>query len=421
MAIEIAEKSVLGTMLLENHLITDSGMKETHFVTHLHRNTFRRMRNLAANGKPVDYVTILTMGDPAECGGANYLAELNNFANSSRFEEYSEIILTAWKEREKKQVLQQAQTEDWSLENIQKTLDELQNAETENDDLSIVQDLVALHDTPFKPLEENFGTPTGLTDLDKMLDGFQDSEMTIIGARPSMGKTDVLNHLALHAGWAKHLPLVFSLEMNRASMVKRMLAVTGGYNRLRMRDPYKYFSEEQKEKWSKSIGYLSNANMQIDDRSGLTVSQIKAKARQTIKRHPDKRPIIFIDYLQLIRPDNPRAEQTQKIGQISYDLKGMAKEFGCPVVVLSQLSRGVEQRQDKKPVMSDLRDSGNIEQDADVIAFLYREDYYDKESDLQNVMEIIIAKNRNGPTGTVTASYVKETGRLSNIDWSEQA
>lgn len=162
---------------------------------------------------------------------------------------------------------------------------------------------------------------------------------------------------------------------------------------------------------------IDNANIEIDDRAGLTVPQIRATARKIIKSNSGKKPIILIDYLQIIRGTNIRDNQTQAIGQISWDLKQMAKEFNCPVVCLSQLNRSVEQRQDKRPVMSDLRDSGNIEQDADVIAFLYRDDYYSKESESKNILEFIIAKHRNGPTGTVSAAYIKDTGRLSNISW----
>ncbi|MDW0112235.1 DnaB-like helicase C-terminal domain-containing protein [Sporosarcina saromensis] len=420
MSFELAEKSILGTMLKENYLILDSGIQETFFSTHIHKNIFTSMCELSRKSKPVDYITLMTMKEPAELGGANYLADLNNFSNPARFDEYREIMIENWKEKEKANLLQQAQSENWSIGEIQKAFDNLEAENTPQEDASIKNDLVKIFELPFHPQEISKGTTTGLTDLDKLLDGFQDGEMTIIGARPSMGKTDTLNHLALHAGWRGHLPIIFSLEMNRGSMINRMIAVTGGYNRLRMRDPYRHFDETQKNNWSRSIGYLGKADIQIDDRSGLTVAQIKARARQIIKANPDKRPVIYIDYLQLIRPDNPREDQTQRIGQISYDLKGMAKEFGCPVVVLSQLSRSVEKRDDKRPIMSDLRDSGNIEQDADVIAFLYRDDYYYKDSENRDVLEIIIAKHRNGPTGTAMAAYIKDTGKLYNIDWTKQ-
>ncbi len=192
--------------------------------------------------------------------------------------------------------------------------------------------------------------------------------------------------------------------MSRTTLIDRLIAATGNFNRLKMRNPYEYFTDGQKEKWMATLGMLDNANIEIDDRAGMTVPQIRATARKIIKANPDKKPVILIDYLQIIRVSNPRDNQTQAIGQISWELKQMAKEFNCPVICLAQLNCSVEQRQDKRPVMSDLRDSGNIEQDADVIAFLYRDDYYAKESERQNMLEFIIAKHRNGPTGTVFAS-----------------
>ncbi len=199
-------------------------------------------------------------------------------------------------------------------------------------------------------------------------------------------------------------------------MIDRLIAATGGYSRLRMRNPYLYFTDTQNEQWTEAMMKLDESSIHIDDRSALKVSQIKETARKIIKENPGRHPVIFIDYLQIIRPDGNPGNQTQMIGQISADLKNMAKEFNCPVVVLSQLSRAVEQRQDKRPLMSDLRDSGNIEQDADVVAFLYREDYYKAKAVPTNELEIVIAKKRNGPTGRVKISYFKESGTLSEIE-----
>lgn len=420
MNFELAEKSLLGTMLKENYLILDSGIQAAFFSTQIHKNIFLSMVELARTRKPVDYITIMTTREPVEVGGANYLADLNKFSNPTRFDEYKEIVIDNWKETEKGNLLQQAQNENWDIADIQKAFDSLQEENAASEDTSIRKDLVAQYDRPFEPMTVEMATPTGLADLDKLLNGFQKSELTILGARPSMGKTDTLNHFALNAGWAGHLPIIFSLEMNKKIMIDRLIAVTGGYSRLKMRNPHQYFTDKQKNKWASHLGHLDQSDIHIDDRSGLKVGQIKAKARQIIKANAGKSPIIFIDYLQLIRPDNPRDDQTNKIGQISYDLKGMAKEFDCPVVCLSQLSRGVESRQDKRPMMSDLRDSGNIEQDADVIGFLYRDDYYDKSAEGDNLLEIIIAKHRNGPTGIATVAYVKETGRLYNIDWASR-
>lgn len=416
-SIELAEKCLLGTMLHENYLIADSNIEAAHFISQVHQNIFTSMLQLVSERKAVDYITLLTTREPIELGGANYLAELGSFASATKFEEYETIVLENWRERSKRQMMEQAQQEDWSIAEIQHALDKLMTQYTTTN-TSIKGDLMQMAKRPFEQENSKTGVLTGLLDLDKLLNGFQDAELTIIAARPSMGKTDTMNHIALKAGWDGYLPIIFSLEMSRTTLIDRLIAATGNFNRLKMRNPYEYFTDGQKEKWMSTLGMLDNANIEIDDRAGMTVTQIRATARKIIKANTDKKPVILIDYLQIIRVSNPRDNQTQAIGQISWDLKQMAKEFNCPVICLAQLNRSVEQRQDKRPVMSDLRDSGNIEQDADVIAFLYRDDYYAKESERRNMLEFIIAKHRNGPTGTVFASYVKDTGRLSNIAWS---
>ncbi|AXH99105.1 DNA helicase [Sporosarcina sp. PTS2304] len=409
---ELAEKSILGTMLQENYLIMDSGMEEWYFQKQLHKNIFMSMCELARKDKPVDYITLVVVREPAELGGANYLAELNNYANAARFDEYKELVIEQWRALEKGHILQQALQNDWTIEQIQNAFDALQLNHSTAPQTSIQADLLAQYERPFIPLEKLTGISTGLHSMDYLLNGFQPSEFIIIAARPSMGKTDTLNHFALTAGIQGHLPIIFSLEMSRTSITDRLIASAGWYSRLKMRDPHKHFTEEQKKKWPNALDYVARSNIHIDDRSGLKVSEIKATARKIIKETPDKRPIIFIDYLQIIRPEHPADNQTQAIGQISADLKTLAKEFNCPVVVLSQLSRAVEQRQDKRPIMSDLRDSGNIEQDADVVCFLYREDYY--TSTPADELDMYIAKHRNGPIGNFTVGYYKDTGTLTN-------
>lgn len=417
---EQIEKSILGTMLAENYLINDSDVKADFFMSQIHKNIFSCMQDLVFKNRPVDYVTLLTMMEPAELGGANYLAELTSFATPTKFDGYTEILLSEWKNREKDKILFQAKEEGWSIGDIQNSFEKLENEGKAGLETSIKNELISMSERPYHEQVEESGVTTGLKDLDKMLNGFQPSELIIIAARPSMGKTDTLNHFALAAGHAGYKPIVFSLEMSKRSMIDRLIAATGGFNRLRMRNPHKFFTDEQKAKWLPTIGRLDSANINIDDRAGLRVAQMRATARKIINADPRKKPIIFVDYLQIVQGDNPRNNRTEVVGQISNDLKQMAKEFDCPVVCLSQLSRAVESRDNKRPIMSDLRDSGNIEQDADVIGFLYRDDYYDKETETPDILEIIIAKHRNGPTGTVSASYVKETGILYNIDWGAE-
>ena len=360
------------------------------------------------------------MMEPTALGGANYVAELTNFASPTKFDSYVAILLETWKNREKNKILIQAKEGDWEIGAIQKAFEDLEKSGSTGLETSIQMDLVKMAERPYEPMQEVLGVPTGLTELDKLLDGFQPAELTIIAARPSMGKTDTLNHLALHAGFAGYRPIIFSLEMSRVSMVDRLIAVAGGYNRLRMRDPYTYFTDKQKANWMPALDRLDEANIHIDDRAALRVFEMRATARKIINSEPKLKPIIFVDYMQIIRGDFLQQNRTEIVGQISNDLKQMAKEFDCPVVCLSQLNRGVEARDNKRPLMSDLRDSGNIEQDADVIIFLYRDDYYDKQTKRPNQLEMSIAKHRNGPTGTATVCYVKETGILHDLDWQTE-
>lgn len=417
---EQIEKSILGSMLAENYLLVDSEVKQDYFISHIHKNIFGCMQALLAKRRPADFVTVLTMMEPSALGGANYLAELTNFASTTKFDRYVDMMREAWKNREKNKILLQAKEEDWEIGAIQHAFEELEQEGSGGLETSIKMDLVKMGERPYEEKQHIPGVPTGLADLDKLLDGFQPAELIIIAARPSMGKTDTLNHFALQAGLAGYKPIIFSLEMSRTSMIDRFIAITGGYNRLRMRNPYTHFTDQQKSNWLPTLGRLSEANIHIDDRAGLTVSQMRAAARKVMHTEPKLKPIIFVDYLQIIRGDSPSHNRTEVVGQISNELKQMAKEFNCPVVCLSQLNRSVESRDNKRPVMSDLRDSGNIEQDADVISFLYRDDYYNKETDKPNLLEIRIAKHRNGPTGTTTVGYVKETGILHNIDWQRE-
>ncbi|GGG19547.1 replicative DNA helicase [Lysinibacillus alkalisoli] len=416
--IELAEKSVLGSMLKDNYLISDTAITAAHFATHIHKTIFTSMCELISQTKAVDYITLLTTTDPANLGGANYLSELTSFANEAKFEQYVALIQERWRNDQKRAILFNAQEGDWAIEQVQQALDNIQD-NVSDIDTDIKNNLANLLERPYIEAVENVGVPTGLRDLDRMLNGFQKKEMTIIAARPSMGKTDVMNQLAIAAGKThQYLPIIFSIEMSRETLIDRQIATVGGFNRLKMRNPYQFFSDKQKAYWATAIREMSRYNLHIDDRASLTVAQIKAQARKVIRNNQDLTPIIFIDYLQLIQPEDAKANQTQAIGQISWDLKQMSKELNCPVVALSQLSRGVEQRQDKRPLMSDLRDSGNIEQDADVVIFLYRDDYYNKESERNGLLEMIIAKQRNGPTGTVSAIYTKETGRVFDYDFN---
>lgn len=415
----IAEKAVLGTIMKENYLLEESGLQVEHFSEAINRSIFLAMKDLHAQKKSLDMMALIMnrdMNTIDEIGGASYLSEMERFSNPVKFDEYCETVLDNWKVREKRQILAQATQEDWPQDKIITALTALETAKT-SDLNSIHQLIAAQYDTPFVKREAKKGIETGLRDLDAITSGWQDADLIVVAARPSLGKTDTLLHFAKWAGWAGHLPVIGSLEMSAERLSERLLASVGRISRNKMRDPYQYFSEEQKQQWGETTGKAAQTNIQIYDAPGQTVAEIRAKVRKSMNEYPDKKPLVLIDYLTLIKPAEKLSNNHLQVGAITKALKAMAKEFGCPVIVLAQLSRAVEQRQDKRPMLSDLRESGSIEEDCDVAIMLYRESYYDKEAE-DNSLELIVAKNRNGATGTVMAAYNRETGGIFNIDFS---
>ena len=259
------------------------------------------------------------------------------------------------------------------------------------------------------------GIATGFAELDKMTAGFQRNDLIIVGARPSVGKTAFALNIAQNvATKTDENVAIFSLEMGAEQLVMRMLCAEGNIDAQRLRTGS--LTDEDWGKLTMAMGSLSNAGIFIDDSPGVRVQDIRAKCRR-LKQEQGGLGMILIDYLQLVLGSGRSGEnRQQEVSEISRSLKALARELQVPVIALSQLSRGVEQRQDKRPMMSDIRESGSIEQDADIVAFLYRDDYYDKESENKNIIEIIIAKQRNGPTGTVSLAFVKEYNKFVNLE-----
>lgn len=409
---EFLEQSILATMLEENYLIMDSQLKPEMFYGQHHRQLFMLMQQLVTEGHPVDYLTLSARFDQMETIEVSYLTELMMFADAEKFDDYARLLREIWRERQKAQILFQAAEGDWAIPQIIERLDHTQ-LEGNQVDTSITQDLVAMHNRPWEDVETPGLIVPHIQDLASIIDGFRPGELTIIAARPSMGKTDVMNNIALQAGWHGHLPIIFSLEMSKTILLNRLIATTGHYSRLKMRNPKQYFSEDQKNKWLYVLDKVNKSYIHLDDRSSLTIPQIRSQARRIIRQNPNKTPVILIDYLQIIQTDGDHDYPAMAMSKISRALKQMAKEFNCPVICLSQLNRNVETRSNKRPVMSDLRDSGSIEQDADVIILLYRNSYYETEkTDAPDLLEFIVAKNRNGPTDTAKAIYNKKTGHI---------
>ncbi len=408
-----AEKALLGSILKANYLLKDTIIQASHFEDLRHRSLYQTMNELSRKGQAVDIITLSSLTNLEIIGGITYLHDLQSYANVERFEDFENIILTAWKEREKRNILTRAREEDWEIHKVVRSLDEINQAKLD-DYTSIQAEITEIYEAPWTEVTQERGVTTGLLELNQYTNGWQDGEVTIIAARPSMGKTDVLIHLAKQAGWQDHMPIIFSLEMPTRSITHRLIASTGSFNRIRMRNLANGLTEKQKKEWPTVLGLLSKTNIEIFDEAGQSISEMRAKTRKLVHQH-DKKPVIFIDYLTLIRSTNTYSGNAHlQVTEISKDLKALAKEFNCPVICLAQLSRSVEKRADKRPIMSDIRESGSVEQDADVIIFLYREKYYDKASSSE-VLEMIIAKNRNGPIGTVQTRYNEYTGEIKDV------
>ncbi|NLY79558.1 MAG: replicative DNA helicase, partial [Lysinibacillus sp.] len=432
-----AEQSVLGAIFLDPQaLVTASEiLVPEDFYRIAHQKIFQTMLDLSDQGKAIDVVTVTeelsVKKELEDVGGLSYLTELANAvptaANVSYYAKIVEeksilrrLIRTATK------IVEDSFTREDEVEELlseaEKKVMEVANRKNAGDFKHVKDVLVQTYDN-IEQLQNRkgdvTGIPTGFTDLDRMTAGFQRNDLIIVAARPSVGKTAFALNIAQNvAVKARENVAIFSLEMGAEQLVMRMLCAEGNIDAQVLRT-----GALTAEDWSKltiAMGTLSNSGIYIDDTPGLRVSEIRAKCRRLAQEKG--LGMIVIDYLQLIQGRGKRGEnRQQEVSEISRSLKALARELKVPVIALSQLSRGVEQRQDKRPMMSDIRESGSIEQDADIVAFLYRDDYYDKESENKNMIEIIIAKQRNGPTGTVTLAFKKEFNKFLNIDWSQHA
>ncbi|RTR33941.1 DNA helicase [Robertmurraya yapensis] len=407
----IIEKVFLGCLMKENYLIKDTTIRPNHLQEIRHQELMKRMLEFEQSGKNTDLLTLTTIPNLESYGGITYLADLESHCELDKFEEVERLILELWREREKRSILTLGAMNDWEIGDVIHRLEKI--SELKVDDYhSITECLAEIYNTPWEEEKQTLSATSGIKDLDKFTGGWQDGEVAILAARPSMGKTDVMLHFAKEAGWCGYLPIIFSLEMPQKLLTSRLVASTGNFNRMKLRNSVKLLKENQKEKWPGVIHEVNETNIQIFDGSGQTIPEMRAKIRKLVHQFPNKKPIIFIDYLTLIQANEVYGGNTHyQVSEISRNLKRIAKEFDCPMICLAQLNRSVESRAIKRPQMSDIRESGSIEQDADLILFLFREKYYDRALK-DDSLEIIVAKNRNGPTGTVKVKYNEYTGRI---------
>ncbi|MBM4764716.1 DnaB-like helicase C-terminal domain-containing protein [Bacillus sp. B15-48] len=410
----MVEKAFLGCLMKASYLIKDTVIRPEQLAETRNREIMQRMIEFTQCGKGIDLITMSMLENLESYGGISYFSELQAHADIEKFNEIEDLILDAWKEREKKNILILAARNDWEINKVISELDKINEIKVD-DHNSITEALAEMYEAPWQEQELFTSATTGIKNLDAMMRGFHDGEVTILAARPSMGKTDVMLHFAKSAGWAGYLPIIFSLEMPEKLITSRLIASTGGINRAKMQNPNQLLSPNQKNKWQDVLGYLNETRIQIFDGPGQTVPEMRAKTRKMIHQFPKQKPIIFIDYLTLIATNQFYGGNSHlQVTEISRSLKLMAKEFSCPVVCLAQLNRNVESRANKRPMMSDIRESGSVEQDADIIVFLYREKYYDR-SEGNPLLEFIVCKNRNGQVGTVMAKYNECTGRIEDL------
>lgn len=427
-----AEQAVLGAVFLDPTALTLASERliPEDFYRAAHQKIFHAMLRVAGKGEPVDLVTVTAelaaLEQLEEVGGVSYLSELaDSVPTAANVEYYARIVeeksLLRRLIRTATSIAQDGYTRedeiDVLLDEAERKIMEVSQRKHSGAFKNIKDVLVQTYDNIEMLHNRNgdiTGIPTGFTELDRMTSGFQRSDLIIVAARPSVGKTAFALNIAQNVATKTNENVaIFSLEMSAQQLVMRMLCAEGNINAQNLRT-----GKLTPEDWGKltmAMGSLSNAGIYIDDTPSIRVSDIRAKCRRL--KQESGLGMVVIDYLQLIQGSGRNREnRQQEVSEISRSLKALARELEVPVIALSQLSRSVEQRQDKRPMMSDLRESGSIEQDADIVAFLYRDDYYNKDSENKNIIEIIIAKQRNGPVGTVQLAFIKEYNKFVNLE-----
>ena len=425
-----AEQSVIGSMLMDQQAIVVAMdiVKADDFYLQQYAVMFEAMVELYNEGKPVDAVTTVAKlkekGAPEHITNTEYILKIMyEVPTSANVKHYAKIVADNAVERKLIRVTEGITNECYQGE---ESLDNLL-AKTEKDVFDLLQGRANGEFVPIKKVVMNSlriieaasksnssvtGISTGFTDLNYYTAGFQNSDLILIAARPSMGKSAFALNLAHHMAIKDNRTVaIFSLEMSKESMVNRLLSQESRVDAQSLRT-----GKLNPDEWARLVegaGIIGGSNLIIDDTPAITVNELRSKCRKYKLEH--NLAVIFIDYLQLMTGAGKSESRQNEISEISRSLKAVARELQVPVVALSQLSRAVEQRPDHRPMLSDLRESGAIEQDADVVMFLYRDEYYHKDTEEKGVAELIIAKQRNGPTGTIKLAWIGENQRFADL------
>lgn len=429
-----AEKSLLGAILIDQEVLIDvvEIVKATDFYDKRHGKIFAGMIRLYQNHEGVDLITVTDElkknGHLDEIGGSTYLAELTNHVpTAAHASSYAEIVSQAAVRR--RLIKASADINSLAFDENLTVPQLLGQSEAELfsvSDSSLKQDLTSISDildTSFDRINDLYvnkgvlrGVKTGYRDLDNMTAGLQRSDLIILAARPAMGKTTLVTNLAYNvATIEKKTVLFFSLEMSKEQLIDRMLADAAGVDSWNIRTGN--LNEEDFAKLAEASGEMAEAPIFIDDTPGVSVLEMRTKARRAA--HDGELGLIIIDYLQLMQGSGSaqaNGNRVQEVSEISRGLKLLARELNVPVIALSQLSRSVENRSPQIPQLADLRESGSIEQDADIVMFIYREAYYNPETERENITDLILAKHRHGPTGTVELYFHPERLRFMSLD-----
>jgi len=431
-----AEASLLGSLLIDGEALTKVAdtLQPDDFFDERHAAIFTAIQTLHDKRAPIDLLTLSEQLKSVKrldsVGGASYLTELTNFVpTAAHVEEYAHIVADKAIRRRLIGVSQDiADVGHDEKKSLQELIEEAEARLFEVSQRHVRQDVTSLESIlgdSFDRLDDLHrhkgglrGIPTGLKELDKKLAGLQRSDLFVIASRPAMGKTTLMLNIALHVGARvkQGAVLIFSLEMSKEQLVDRLLAAEAGVDAWALRTG-EGLTDDDFERISAAMGELAEAEIYIDDTSGITVSDLRTKARRLHHQHP--LAAIMVDYLQLMSGGSrfaTTANRVQEISEISRNLKILARELNVPVVALSQLSRSVESRSPQIPQLADLRESGSIEQDADVVAFIYREDYYNPESNRPNIADILIKKHRHGPDGNLELYFDRVRQRYRDLD-----
>jgi len=432
-----AEQSVIGAMLMDRDAIMTSAeiISGSDFYQSAYGVVFDSIVELFNEGLPVDLVTLQerlkTKDVPAEISGLEFIRDLLNMVSTSaNVKYYAQIVAD-------KSVMRRLIRLNEEIANVCYAGNEPLEAVLEKTEKSVFELLQKRNSGEFVPIKQvvlnaleriekaskNKGTvtgiPTGFIDLDYKLSGLQPSDLVLIAARPSMGKTAFVLNIAQYMAFKKDKSVaIFSLEMSKEQLVNRLFSLESQVDAQAIRTGN--MKDSDWEKLIEGAGIIGGSRLIIDDTPGISISELRSKCRKYKLEHG--LDVIIIDYLQLMTGSVGKSQESrqQEISEISRSLKGLARELNVPVVSLSQLSRAVESRPDKRPMLSDLRESGAIEQDADVVMFIYRDEYYNKDSEFKKQAEIIIAKQRNGPVGTVNLAWLGEYTKFANLSRQEE-